>query len=420
MYSLRQKIRILLFRAALIFLFTLIGARCDYRSRSNPLDPENEITRGKPTGLSAISAMDSVWLSWPDMNFPNLDQYVIYRADSSPASVAQVGSVPATNRTFLDTGLIYNKTYTYRISAQVDDFESQRSDPVSITPGPTFKWVLDYGSGVITKLSHDGRHPVFQTNYNGYPEKIAVNSADGSGWVFDEFLNRIYHLDRNGRLLRSFENYNRIRDLEIDPRTGGLWLVDGQNARLIKINANGEKVFNLSNLSRPTALAVGMKSGNCWLVDSDGGRIYLITPDGNVTKQLEFSFLGVSALGVHEASGTLWIADSLRLLRVQGQHVQPVAEFRLLELAVDPADGSCWVGARSGISKFSVEGGLLFTRENEFYVPVLAVNPYNHTCLIADRYRAWLTEISGDGLEMKEIKSVSYPSAVVVEYQTHP
>jgi hypothetical protein len=405
-------------RVGLPILIALSFVGCDYRSRSNPFDPANEITKGKPTGLTISSRMDTVQLTWADLNYKNLDACAIYRSDSLDAAPVQVGTVLAPGREFLDTGLTYEKMYAYRISALADNFESQLSDPVTITPGPTFTWILEYATGAIIKLSHDCLHSVFQTNYNGYPEKIAVDPVAGTAWVSDEFLNRIYHINPNGRLLQVLEKFNRILDIEIDPRTGGLWLVDGQHARVVKLNSNGETVFSYSNLARPTCLAVEMQSGNCWLVDAGAGKIFRIEPNGNMQKKVEFPFLGVSAIGVHETSGTLWLADSLRLLRVQDQQVEAVAALRLLELAVDPSDGSCWVGARNGISKFSHDGALKFTRDGDFYDPVLAVNPFNHACLIADKFLARLTQISGDGAETKIFSTLSYPSAVAVEYRT--
>lgn len=410
-------IRLELSGITVFVLIALVFLHCEYRSRSNPLDPDNQTTGGKPTGLSVSSRMDTVILTWPKLDFENLTAFVVYRSDSLNGKYMQIEHVPAATRKFQDIGLVYEKTYWYRISALSNGYESKLSDAVSITPGPTFSWVLERGTGSIIKLSHDCQHVVFHTSYNGYPDKITVNPLDGTAWVFDDFMNQIYHLDANGNLLKKLENYDQILDLAADPQTGGLWLVDGRNSQILRLNFAGRLIQRYQNLQRPTCLTVASKTGNCWFVDSDAGKIFVFESDGNVKQKVDFPFLGVSKIEIHEATGTLWLADSLRLLQVQENQVKQAAAIQPRDLVIDQTDGSCWVAERSGISKYAPNGVLKFTQSGYFYDPTIAVNQFTQSCLVSERLSEQLLQISRYGTEVTSLNTVQFPSAVAVEYR---
>jgi len=394
---------------------------CHDRGRMNPLDPENINTGGKPTGLRVISKLDTVILSWQKYEVTTLSDFAVYRATASNQTPLKIATVPATSTTFLDTDVNYGVTYYYRISAITKDYESDLSDAVKITPGPTYTWVVEIATGGVAKLTHDYLHPIFYRQLNGYPEKVVVNPLTGGAWVYDDFLNWFYYFNANGNISYVSAGFNRVIDYDIDYQEGSVWLIKPEAPQLVKLNSVGEEQIEISELVSPVSLVVNQQYGLCWVADAGTGKIMSYNRSGRRAQIVSYPFLALKAITLHQKSGNLWVADSTRLLKfsIPGEQVvQPNQTFqKLSDVVIDQKTAACWVVDEGTVYKFNSEGILQF-HTDRFHTPLsIAVNDYSGDCLAADGYNARLYRISPDGASISRIESVEYPSAVFVQFK---
>ena len=167
---------------------------CNDRKRLNPLDPQNPDTKGKPTGLRILSEFDTITLRWNSVNVDGLVGYHIYRKLAETSSYQLIHLAPADSNIFYDRHVTYNNTYTYKVSVVTSTYESQPSDSLSITPGPTVIWVADADNRRIIKISHDGLHEIERIAVTGLPWDIYITSDDRSIWFSDVLFGDIYRI----------------------------------------------------------------------------------------------------------------------------------------------------------------------------------------------------------------------------------
>jgi len=124
--------------------------------RENPLDAQNERTKGVPPNITARAGDGQVILSWPNLGFVGIEEYRIYRAYRSenepmvPDEFQFVASVPAQSvdempeYTYMDTGLQNDgdNIYFYRLS-HVDTNGEETPNPQNL-PEDWEDWYVIY------------------------------------------------------------------------------------------------------------------------------------------------------------------------------------------------------------------------------------------------------------------------------------
>ncbi|PJF32975.1 MAG: hypothetical protein CUN57_03340, partial [Phototrophicales bacterium] len=91
---------------------TVLG--CADRDRENPLDPKNPLTGGKPTGLTATSSQDTVFLRWDRLDITDMVGYNIYRRETNSGNFNLVDLVEPDKNRFADSNLNFETTYEYQ------------------------------------------------------------------------------------------------------------------------------------------------------------------------------------------------------------------------------------------------------------------------------------------------------------------
>lgn len=395
---------------------------CTERNRSNPLDPLNPITHGKPQGVQILSKQDTVILSWQSSPANNINSYNIYRTRYPSGDIEKYSEIPGATAQFIDLNVDLGKTYAYQITSIVQDYESPASDPVTITPGPTYTWVIDGGTGYILKLTHDCQHIIFKKFISSFPEYIAINPYTGAAWILDDYSNIIYALNAKGELL--FYKYGYLNPIAIDIhwKSGSAWLLDktDNNYALNKIAADGMAVFNFSALRNPKGISVVQQTNNCWIADAQLRKVILVKTTSPV-EEINYTFLSPQAVALHQPNGHLWVADSSAVLifDYQGKNIVSRIEtsnFAYL-LAINQNNGDCWVVEKTSVSKFNLSGKLEFTIKGFYHPRSISVNSFNGSCLVVDGYPSRLVQISNDGISVTQISLVTYPTSVSVQNQ---
>lgn len=424
--SWRLKLRLFLkTNQKLIFILSLnllILTGCADRPRENPLDPLNSETNGKPVGTNIYSIKDTVTLTWYPLYLESLRGYRIYRYDESTDSDFLIKEVAPRTTWFEEKGLTYDRSYCYRISAITENYESGLSLPVCTTPGPTFTWLVASSPASVTRLTHDYLHVLLAEEVFGYPELIAVNPVDETAWIYDDFLDRIYHLDKDGNFLAIAYGHSHVADIEVSTADGGLWLLRQADNKLIKLDYLGEEKIVVPQSSGARCLAADRNRGMCFVGDLNNRQILGYNNQGKLTRQIRYDFHALRAMAFHQAGGDLWIADSTRLLKLNINSSDSVSVFSndafsdLYLIDVDQKSGDCWASDARATYKYDSFGNPEFRIENKYTVVSLSVNSYDGSCLFVEGYRYRLLKISEDGKSIEEISSVQYPAAVAVEY----
>ncbi len=410
--------RLLLICAGLIVL----AFRCTERQRANPLDPNNPNTLGKPQGVQVLSKIDTVFLSWQRSYQNNINAYKIYRTQYPSGKIEKYIEIPGTTAKFIDQGVALGKTYTYQIASMVLDYESPPSEPVTITPGPTYTWVIDGGTSNILKLTHDCQHLVFKKFLSSYPEFIAINPYSGAAWILDDYSNLIYALNAQGELLFNKNKYMHPEMVDIHWKDGSAWLLDKTNNiwSLNKIAADGIEIFSFSALRQPKGISVVQNTNNCWVADAQLKKVILVkTVTG--TEEIKYNFVSPQAVALHQQNGNLWVADSSSVLifDYQGKNLLSrieTANFAYL-LAVNQNNGDCWVVGTTSVSKYDLSGKTEFIIQGFYYPLSLSVNSYDGSCVVVDRDPSRLVRITKDGSSVTQISLVTYPTSVSVQNQ---
>jgi len=392
----------LFYGATVIYLFS-----CADRKRLNPLDPENPNTLGQPTGLSVTSLRDTVTLRWNQLTLNDLSGFRIYRRRAGESRFSPIALTPAPANSLQDLRVTFGLLHAYRISALAADFESPFSDSVSITPGPTFSWVADAGTGDLVALSHDGQHEILRTAAFGQPQRLQIDAKRRQVWVLDRFGGEFGRVTLNGQRTLNSKRIFGASDLAVDKTDGSVWVADSLTNGLMKFDSIGVLTESLENYKKLVALAVHPQTSELWALDRATLRVLIFSRAGELRRTLPVPLQRPTDIDIDERTGKVWIADGQRILRLNanGENEQlPAATLRLAyRLDADEISSGCWLidystAIRgSDVIKLSATGETLFTSKGFDLPERLAANPYDGSCLVADFGNGRIVRLTAGG-----------------------
>jgi DNA-binding beta-propeller fold protein YncE len=395
------------------FFFMLLALlpACSDRSRQNPLDPENPNTRGKPVGLSVISILDTVRMSWQPVHLEDLTGYTVQRKLEGDSDFSSLAEVPANVSRFEDRSNRFGVLHSYRIVAKVGELASPPSEEVAITPGPTVAWLADVNDGTLIKLAHDGRHELLRTFAFPSPLRVRIDDRRDNVWVLDQLTGNFGRVNRAGRDRRVYESFEQPIDFVLDLQDGCIWIADTVESSLRRYDASGVLQARNDNLPKLALLAVNPFHDELWAVTQNGrdmlkiselavelGRVSLFVTTNDVPLDLD----------VHVATGTAWLALGKRVVRLneEGRFLYASTHpfRRALRVATDQNTAECWVvdeslGFRtSSIVKLDAQGNVLQLFEGFDRPQGLVVNPFDSSCYVVDTLRGRVVRISREGV----------------------
>ncbi|MFQ5824236.1 MAG: hypothetical protein ACE5JB_09295 [bacterium] len=411
----------------ILYSISILGA-CVDRDRINPIDPQNPDTHGKLPGVKIFSVKDTVFLSWDLINLKDINGYRIYRKSNLETNFMPIALVPSTVNTFKDTNVNFGVEYSYQVSAVGPTFESERSDEITIRPGPTFNWVGDNFGRQIIKLTHDAQHEIFRVSGFITPFDIESNTITNEVWVINlisSFTGEVIKVSPDGKKKNPIIPFTMPFDMALDMRSGSIWVADTHDDLVVKLDSTGDALFSINSFSNPVSVSVDQRTGDCWVADNQLELISKIEFDGSQIENSHVNFNAVQSLIVNSSDGSVWVADSSRAIKLdqKGELALELAErFKYaFKIAINENTGEIWVlnlmsqFNKSTVSKFTPQGQKLFEIDG-FTVPEdLSINLYDNSCLVADTQNDRIVRVSAEGDISSIFALVGNPQAVSVQ-----
>lgn len=411
---------------ALWFLVAALSA-CTDRPRSNPFDPRNPEAIVRPTGLRVVSEEHEVRLSWQPVQRSDLIRYTVYRRTPEQTDFQAIAVLPPSVTEFRDRGLTYNREYSYQLSYTTSRGESERSEPVSIIPGPNSKWVLDTAASRLIKLTFDTRHLIFRGPTYFRPLDMDTSRRDRSVWVGEGLADFVDRVNREGTVELRVTGIDEPADLAVNQVTGDCWFYDPRALVLGRIDALGRSIvgFTGTQFSDQMQITVNSLTGEVWLADLRGNTVFRLSPSGVVLGT--YTLAGqAGVLEVSLADNALWVNDSINgeiiKISANGELLFRAPGFDdVLDLAANEVTGDCWVAERNPLQQQGRVVRLTATGErilvlDDFTLPTsVAVDLFDNSIVVADMGRRSVRRISEDGIVLGEFTDVASPRIVGID-----
>jgi hypothetical protein len=405
-----------------VLIFPAFLYQCTERERSNPLDPLNPFTGGRPAAPRVISFQDTVLLSWTPLQLSSITRYNLYRRLAHEINYTQIASLPTGIFEYMDMGAAYDTVRSYRLSASTANFESPLSDSVLIRPGPSYIWAIDFDNGEVVKLTHDGVHEIFRAGTFLRPLNLDVNPQDHTAWVVDPIMQEVTKFTGNSRQENRIFVGRGISDIVVDTTDGSFWTLQADSGVVAHYSSSGEILSRVTRFQNPYALALHQKTRRAWVLDKGRGEIYEVD---DFSIQLRFAgYESALDIAVDSNANKLWVAasDAVVLADLELLQTQRTEGFRFLaRVAVNEKTGECWAAdwlerfGNSNIIKLSSDGQVDFSLGGFAEPKSLSVNFFNGHCFIAEPEIREFIELDATGQIVSAIRTRGAFSRIVVE-----
>ncbi|MBN2357197.1 hypothetical protein JXO59_13865 [candidate division KSB1 bacterium] len=404
----------------------MIFFQCSERDRSNPLDPRNPETHGRPTGLAAFSMEKRVQLRWDPINFKDLEAIHIYRRAGEDSTYDHIADTLGT--TYTDQSVEYGLRYEYYITAQAGGYETGPSNVAHSTPGPTYTWVSDYQAGSVICLTHDLEAEVTRYGLLYYPQTLGVSPAERAVWVSVRYEEQVFKINQSGQMIAAVPNMDNVTDLAVNTNTRDVWIAQDDPGRLTRVDSYGAIRASTVTEGTPVALVVPNASTLCWMVDGEDRLLKAYNTAGQRFFVAETPLQNPMDIVYASHSRTLWVADSSSIVQFDLSGARTglvVGSFYYVSmLAYDNTHRCLWAvdleqwGVPAKLIKLDENGTRLFTLEVFSYPVALAANEYDGSCLVGDSgYDHYgLFRVASDGTAVDQIGQFYLPISIAIEY----
>lgn len=343
-------------------LAALLVLACADRSRRNPLDAGAEQPLDLASPLRALAGDGRVELRWDFTRFEDLRGVRLFR-ESGDSTVTRV--LPASDTLFVDEEVTNGRIYSYRLALDVmGEPELAIAGEHLATPGPERPWVADRGSGLVWRLTPDGRQGVFARGYFPSLSAIAVDRETGDCWVGDGSIG-LYRISDDGQVDPVASSLEGVAAMAIDPdhRVGWAATAGGLGVYRFALDA-GSDSLGLVELDAAFTDTLGLAAGSegsLWVADRPGGRV--VHFDGEGQRHGEWRELA-GIIDLDPVPGDCcqaWvlIEEGHRLAQLlPGGGLQerdlPVEPAHRVD--VDSSTGEVWIAAETGIAALGADG----------------------------------------------------------------
>lgn len=409
-------------RLALLVPLALLVAGCSQRERSNPFDPLNPSTSGRPPGFTALAGDRQVSLHWDLVPNGSFTGYQLYRRAPGQSEFSPLTDVLGRNTvSFRDIPLVNGAEYDYRLYFVFVYGLGSTPSEQQANPGTALPWLIESDGNDIIRLTPDNRHVSTRRSGFGGTVDLAVNPSNGDVWTADGGGGRVFLYITAGGITVSVPGFSTPNAIGVDPADGTAWVCDAGRGRVYHLKASGQfDAFSLGPFDQPADVAVDPGPGFAWVCEQGGNRVWRfdlaspqwsttvagptrvavdsVTHEGWVssfagrtvtrlspTGQILDTITGFTAplgVAVDSRRGRIWIADPYAGT-VTGLDRDGSQAFRLTglgdagEVSVDPLTGEAWVvlGAPGAVARIS-PAGVLLRKQGGFRFPyAIGVDP---------------------------------------------
>ncbi len=194
--------------------------------------------------------------------------------------------------------------------------------------------------------------------------RVLVDSQTGTVWLLQGY--RILQLSSDGVLTSEIDLPSEITAASVDQKRGELWVASGTVVRAYALSGNLVAQFSVD--APISALSFASDIDGIWAAAAKVVRRYDRT--GSIVFTLARS--GIARVAA-DRSGVVWLADKQNVLRLDALgsvsfEIDPLSG-NIVDLAVDPSDGSAWIASAQELLHLSAQGGtehFLTLRGSEF------------------------------------------------------
>ncbi|NKB70748.1 MAG: hypothetical protein GKR89_27070 [Candidatus Latescibacteria bacterium] len=410
-----------------VVLWGLVG--CTDRQLTNPLDADADRSENTLQTLESLAGDGEVVLRWDYTHFADITGYRLYRRREGGDFAPYPSAAPldAAMSEFVDREVDNQTTYEYQLALLVANEDERLVEPTErATPGPASGWVADRSTGVVRKISPDGRSAQFgQGRFPGLVD-IAVHRSSGAVWVGDRFFAGLFRILPGGDLEEYSLEIGEVGSLSIGPGGDICWVIDREAGQVLWFDlAAGADSLSLAAVDAHFVEVTSLAGvGNyCWISDSQAGRVLRYNLPGNVDPgalgaRVEFGGLerpGKVATGRLE---TAWVVVAggagLVQLAVGGSAVGVSLPFAdVVDLAVDRRTGFCWVLGGSDLAAVDEEGRLLLHITEVPGGQSLAVDEIHQRIWVTTQNSLW--KFTMEGATLARLQGFSAPFRVAVD-----
>ncbi|MFQ6673639.1 MAG: hypothetical protein ACE5GH_02495, partial [Fidelibacterota bacterium] len=219
-------------------LLVLLASQCSDRERLNPIDPRNPVTGGKPAGLTLSSDKRAVFARWDHIDNKSVTGYHLWRKREDQEEFVLVAALSGDSTNWSDSITHYDSSYAYEISATTTTWETPKSDPETIIPGPFNYWIADFFAGLLRRISYDGAHLLFE-DYADSPVSIQMAQSQRSLWLASSYPARIRRLTVDGILEFSRALPASPVDLAVDGISGDVFIAMLGSPDVVRLDSTG-------------------------------------------------------------------------------------------------------------------------------------------------------------------------------------
>ncbi len=263
-------------RAAVLIAGLALVAGCSSRPHSNPFDPKNPETGGRPSGFVALAENTFVRLQWSPSTAPGLVGFELRRRIAGePDYLVLPLQLPANSSGFVDLGLSNGTTYEYQLYHVFQNGPGGLPAEDRATPGLERAWATDPEAGMIARMTPDGRHIAAQVAGFSAPYELAVDDYSGVAWVGDIGDGSVSAVLPDGRVSVQVTGFSRPAGLAIDWLDRGLWVCD-QSADLLRhLQPSGQPgtPSSIGGLDEPLAVAIDPADRSVWVTEHHGNQV---------------------------------------------------------------------------------------------------------------------------------------------------
>ena len=297
---------------------------CSKRDRLNPLDVENKITGGKPTGLNLVPIRDTVQVSWDNIDVHDLSDYVIHKAVNN-TGLMEYAIVSAASTEFSDSEVSYYQNYTYAVQAVTNYMVSPLSDTVSVTVGPYSIYVADFYDNSVRILSWDGSYLIKSQSVSS-PRAIQYRESDNRFAVADYYDKAVLLLSTDLNETEYIDIGDYPLDLDVNQLTNRIHVLT-RNGYIMKLDEEGEKIETL-NVGMPfgwdAEISSDPISDGLWISNADSGIVWFLPYNESWNHVVKFNQLdSPSSLS---SFGGGWVATHAGIV-----HLSPSGDSEILE-----------------------------------------------------------------------------------------